>query len=95
MTKCKYCGAWIDWINTPAGRYMPVEARPVIIRTDRGGEKFITAEGRIVHGERALPQREVGGLVAAYVPHWAACGKGRPRRREAVGPLFREMAVLG
>ena len=47
MTKCKYCGAWIDWITTPAGRYMPVEARPVIIRTDRGGEKFVTAEGRI------------------------------------------------
>ncbi len=95
MKKCNHCGAWIDFVTTQAGRHMPVEPRPVIIRTDRGTETFITRDGKMVRGERALPRVEKFGLIAAYTPHWAKCGGERPRRREAVGPLFRGMAVTG
>ena len=95
MRKCNQCGAWIDFVTTQAGRHMPVEPRPVFVRTDRGTDSFITREGKLVRGERALPRVEGFGIIAAYVPHWAACGKGKPRRREAVAPLFRGMAVSG
>lgn len=95
MKKCNQCGAWIDFVTTQAGRHMPVEARPVIIRTDRGADSFITRGGKMVRGERALPGVEGFGLIAAYVPHWASCGKRRPRHRETVAPLFRGMAVSG
>lgn len=80
MSKCKYCGAWIDWITTQAGRSMPVEPRPVVIRTDRGTDNFITPDGRTVRGERALVRVEGFGNIAAYVPHWAWCRKGQTRR---------------
>lgn len=29
MSHCKYCGALIDWIRTPEGKYVPVEYKPV------------------------------------------------------------------
>lgn len=80
MKKCNQCGAWIDFVTTQAGRHMPVEPRPVFVRTDRGTDSFITREGKLVRSERALPSVEGFGIIAAYVPHWAACGKGRPRR---------------
>lgn len=80
MRKCYKCGAWIDFVETQAGRHMPVEPRPVIIRTDRGTENFITRSGKMVHGERALPRAEGFGLIAAYVPHWASCRTERTRR---------------
>lgn len=73
MAVCKYCGAWIDWIRTPAGKYMPVGPRPVLIMPDRGAETFITDEGEIVRGQRTLPGAVGGRNIAAYVPHWAHC----------------------
>lgn len=79
MRKCKYCGAWIDWITTQTGRHMPVEPRPVVIRTDRGAENFITRDGKTVRGERT-PAGPIGGNRVAYVPHWAWCRKEQPRQ---------------
>lgn len=73
MSCCKFCGAQIDWIRTAQGKYMPVEFRPVLVMPDRGDEVFITDEGEIVRGKRALPCAVGGGNIAAYVPHWAFC----------------------
>lgn len=83
MRKCNQCGAWIDFVTTNAGRHMPVDSRPVFIRTDRGTDSFITGNGKMVRGERALPRVEGFGIIVAYVPHWAACHKERPRRSKA------------
>lgn len=87
MSYCKYCGAPIDWIRTAAGRYMPVEYRPVLVMPDRGTETFITDEGEIIHGERALPSAVGGGNIAAFIPHWTYCpaGTGRRNRRNGQG----------
>lgn len=81
MSYCKYCGAWIEWIRTRAGKSMPVEPRPVMIRPDRGTEIFITDEGEVLHGERVLPAATGGGNLAAYVPHWKYC-TGRKKKGE-------------
>ena len=73
MAWCKFCGAQIDWIRTAAGKYMPVEYRPVMVMPDRGTEIFIADEGETIKGTRTLPGAVGGGNIAAYVPHWTRC----------------------
>lgn len=83
MAWCKYCGARIDWLRTPKGKYMPVEYTPVMVMPDRGTEVFVTDEGEVIRGKRTLPGAAGGGNIAAYVPHWAGCsyrGKGAERK---------------
>lgn len=81
MKKCNQCGAWIDFVTTQAGRHMPVEPRPVVIVPNRGADTFITRDGKMIRGQRALPRMEGFGNIAVYVPHWARCGKGQPRQK--------------
>lgn len=73
MAWCKYCGARIDWIRTPKGKYMPVEYMPVMVMPDRGEETFVTDEGEVIRGKQTLPGAVGGGNIAAYIPHWAGC----------------------
>lgn len=86
MSRCKYCGALIDWIRTPQGKYMPVEYRPALIMPDRGDEVFITDEGEAIQGKRALPNAVGGGNIAAYIPHWATCSarKQNSKKKEFI-----------
>lgn len=78
MAKCRYCGAYIKWVETPAEKYVPVEPRPVRIRTDRGTEEFVTDQGKAVKGARVLPAAAGGGNLVAFVPHRTFCrGPGR------------------
>lgn len=60
---------------------MPVEPRPVVIMQSQGTDTFITPDGRTVRGQRALVQVEGFGNIAAYVPHWARCGKEQPKQK--------------
>lgn len=80
MSRCKYCGARIDWIRTAAGKNMPVEYGPVMVMPSRGTETFITDEGEIIHGKQTLPCAVGGGNIAAYIPHWARCPARKERR---------------
>ena len=72
MSRCKYCGAWIDWIRPPKGRPVPVEYQPVVVMPDRGTEEFITDEGEWIKGKRT-PAGPVGGNLVAFVPHRRYC----------------------
>ena len=36
MTKCKSCGAEIEWIKTKAGKSMPVNAKAMTVITEDG-----------------------------------------------------------
>ena len=78
MSYCKYCGARIDWIRTPEGKYTPVEPGPVVVMPDRGTDDFITDEGERIKGKRALAG-PIGGNLVAYKPHWTRCSARKKR----------------
>lgn len=60
MKKCNQCGAWIDFVTTQAGRHMPVEPRPVFVRTDRGGGQLHHPGGEA--GTRRAGLAQCGGV---------------------------------
>ncbi len=82
MSRCRGCGAAIDWIRTPAGRSMPVDPEPVFVIEGGGSDRFITDEGEIVTGRRALPEEEHRDLPVALIPHWKTCPNAADFRRK-------------
>ena len=81
MSLCKGCGAPIDWITTKEGKYTPVDPEPVFIIEGDGSDRFITDEGEVILGRRALQEEERPGLEVAFVSHWKTCpDAGRFRR---------------
>ena len=82
MSRCRGCGAPIEWITTAAGRSMPVDPEPVFIIEGAGSDRFVTDEGEVVAGRRALPEEEGPACAVGFVPHWKTCpAADRFRRR--------------
>lgn len=73
MSVCKGCGASIDWITTTAGKSMPVDPEPVFVIVGAGADRFVTDEGEVILGRRALPEEESADLPVAFAPHWKTC----------------------
>lgn len=60
---------------------MPVDPEPVFIVEGDGSDRFVTDEGAVLLGRRALPAEERPELEVAFVPHWKTCPyAGRFRR---------------
>lgn len=83
--RCRDCGAEIR-IMRAGGYYgrVVVDAEPVWIRLERGGEAYITEDGRTVFGRMMGdadddPDAE---CIEAFVPHKGKC-KGREKKRRA------------
>lgn len=81
MAICKGCWRRIDWIRTAAGRSMPVDPEPIFVIEGGGSDRFVTDEGEIVTGRRALPEEERRDLPVAFVPHWKTCPNAADFRR--------------
>lgn len=81
MSRCKGCGASIEWIRTPAGKSMPVDTEPVFVIEGGGSDRFITDEGEIITGRRAIQEEERRDLPVAFVPHWKTCPNAADFRR--------------
>lgn len=85
--RCRGCGEEILVFKTGTfyGRVV-VEAEPVWIRLETGGESFVTADGRILFGHEAgdADDDPDSNLMMAYVPHKGRCpNNGRaPRARQ-------------
>ena len=79
MSRCKGCGAEIDWIMTHTGKYMPVDPEPVFVAVDDGSDVFVTDEGEVIHG-REVPAND-GSAEVAFVSHWATCPAASSFRR--------------
>lgn len=79
MSRCKGCGAEIEWIKTAAGKNMPIDPEPVFVLAAEGGtEVFLTDEGEVFRG-KAVPTGE--GAEVGFVPHWATCKAPEQFRR--------------
>ena len=82
MSICRGCGASIDWITTTKGKSMPVDPEPVFIIEGAGKDRFVTDEGEVILGRRALPEEESHDLPVAFVPHWKTCPNAGVFRRK-------------
>lgn len=72
MSKCKYCGAEIDFVKRPHTEvWIPVEARPVLY-LGAGATEILTPTGekRRVHVVKDGPRC---GLFIGYLPHQPNC----------------------
>lgn len=78
MSKCKYCGAEIEWIKTPAGKYMPCDAQKVEYTPNPVGSRtIITPRGEVVRGY-FLTDNLAGNpnnVRTGYIPHWVTCNR--------------------
>lgn len=68
MSRCKGCGAEIEWVSMRSGKYMPIDPEPVFV-AEGGKDVFITDEGDTITG--SMTETNTGEV--AFVPHWATC----------------------
>lgn len=76
MSRCRGCGAEIEWLRMKSGKAMPVDPEPVFVQ-EGGNRVFITDEGETITGTAA---EENTGKVG-FVPHWATCPAAGQFRR--------------
>lgn len=68
MSRCRGCGAEIEWVRMKSGKTMPVDLEPVFV-AEGGNQVFVTDEGETITGSAAAENTgEVG-----FIPHWATC----------------------
>lgn len=80
MTKCKACGASIEFISTPTGKKLPVDAFPVNYIPGKGHGKFVDKDGIVHSGTQVGDSCEYGYFIG-HVPHWATCTQADKFRR--------------
>lgn len=74
MSLCKFCGAPIEWLRGPDGKYVAVDLDPVFVVEGDGDEEFYIEDGappitgRVARREEESPERAV-----AFVPHRRTC----------------------
>jgi hypothetical protein len=56
------------WITTPAGKWMPCDAAPVVIIT----EAQVKAGGRLIRKDGTVISKPALG-DEGYTPHWGTC----------------------
>lgn len=91
INQCRGCGAEVIWIKTTANRRkMPVDAEPVWVLPESGGDTFVQKDGSIVFGRRigdAWDDDPDANVLECYESHFATCPVGgqfrnrRPRAR--------------
>ena len=93
--RCRGCQAEVIWIRTAgARRKMPIDAEPVWIRKESGGDVFLTKSGGVIFGKKVGdafddPEAEV---VEAHESHFATCpvgGQFRNRKPRTRAPGYR------
>ena len=86
ISRCRGCGAEVEWIRTTANRRkIPVDAEPVWVLAESGGNTFIRKDGSIVIGRKvgdAFDEPDAN-LVEAYESHFATCPVGGQFRNRA------------
>lgn len=93
---CRGCGAPVIWVRTSAGKKMPIDAEPVWVKMETGGDTFIRADGSFVFGRKVGDAYEDddpdSNLIEAHESHFATCpqaGQFRNRQPRRRAPGFR------
>jgi len=92
MTRCRFCGAAIEWRITKAGKRMPVEGPVVTIGVPTKLIRELTKRTIVTHDGDTLTGHDLDDLTRlidapAFVvangkrPHWATC-TGAQKARE-------------
>lgn len=69
---CKLCGANIQFIRTPAGKYLPCDPRAVTYyKGQYNKNRIVTPAGKVVACELTGNVSQVAGI--GFIPHWATC----------------------
>ena len=73
--KCRACQAEIIWIRTKNGNTMPVNAEPIWVKLQTGGDTFVQMDGTIVFGVPAgdADDDPDSNCVEAHTSHFATC----------------------
>ena len=80
MPKCKACGAEIEFIKTPAGKYMPCSAEWVNYKIVPEGDKtIVTVSGEVKKCTFDCTVLDCDG--AGHIPHWKTCTHADKFRR--------------
>lgn len=70
--KCKLCGAEIQFIRTPAGKYLPCDPRAVTYyKGQYNKNRIVTPAGKVIACELSGDVSQVAGI--GFIPHWASC----------------------
>lgn len=88
MPICKRCGVPIDFIRTPAGKYMPVQPRGVYAKADDAGKRLaLDIEGRVLRVAEA--EKDDPEAIIVRFPHWEFCPGAEEMRHQqpTVPPL--------
>lgn len=96
MNRCQGCGAEVLWVKTAAGNKMPIDAEPVWVKVESGGNTFILKDGRFVIGRKvgdAYDDEDPdSNLMEAHESHFTTCpvgGQFRNRKPRTRAPGYR------
>lgn len=82
MSCCKYCGAEIEWLHMPDGRFIPADPKPVFAIEGEGSERFYDDEKGVIVGRQARPEEvqteeQKFDTPLYFAPHWKTCSRMR------------------
>ena len=97
ISRCQGCGAEVIWVKTITNRRkMPIDAEPVWVKLESGGNTFILEDGRCVIGRKigdAYDDEDPdANLIEAHESHFATCpvgGQFRKRQPRTRAPGYR------
>ena len=83
MTKCRGCGAKIEFIKLTTGKSIPVNPSPIYVENKTGKDVIITTDGRVTSGV-LYTGADGTMLTKGYISHFATCPMaGMFRRRKS------------
>nr|DAT78861.1 MAG TPA: hypothetical protein [Caudoviricetes sp.]DAU41160.1 MAG TPA: hypothetical protein [Caudoviricetes sp.] len=85
---CKLCGAKIQFIRTPAGKYLPCNPRAVTYyKGQYNKNRIVTPAGKVIACEMTGSVSQVAGI--GFIPHWSSCkGNSKSVRKAKEQTLF-------
>jgi len=82
MSRCKYCNALIDWVQTESGRKMSVDPQVITIIQDNLGDiEGITLYGQQIRGK--LTYMTTPRAVPVQILHFKTCkARNKPAQKQ-------------
>ena len=78
---CRGCGAWVLWVKTPKGKWMPCETEPVGVVEAGGTDRIVTPGGRVLVG-LIVDADDPRATAQGHVPHWVKCKQASRFRKD-------------